>query len=38
MTENKIKETKTENLTLEGLKAEIEQAKIEDVELFVGVN
>ena len=38
MTENKIKETKTENLTLEGLKAEIKQAGIQDVELFVGVN
>lgn len=38
MTENKIKETKTENLTLEGLKAEIEQADVRDVELFVGVN
>lgn len=36
--ETKTKETKTENLTVEGLKAEIEQAGIKDVELFVGVN
>lgn len=30
--------TKTEKLTLEGLKSEIKQLEIEDVELFVGVN